>query len=67
MVSMTRKLDKTDLITLFIGALRTESYRYAEILRLEIENRCFTEYEMQLIRNSDYYAHLNGLFENQER
>lgn len=63
LASLAQELTKADLLTLFVSALRTESYRYAEILRHEIKKRYFSEKELRLIRNSDYYNHLNGLFE----
>lgn len=65
MASLTQEFTKADLLTLFMSALRTESYRYAEILRHEIKSRYFSEKELQTIRNSDCYFQLNGLFETQ--
>lgn len=61
--SVTKKFCKADLLILLISALRTESYYYASILRDEIKNRQFSKYEVQAIKNSQFYLQLNGIFE----
>jgi hypothetical protein len=54
---------KTDLLILFLSALKTESYHFAGILKREIQNRHFSEAELLAIRESGFNGRLNGLFE----
>ena len=56
-------LPKVDLFLHFIAALRQECYLYASILRDEIRRRTFTFQEMDSLRNSSFYAMLNGVLE----
>ena len=56
-------LSKETLLIHFISALKTESYRYAALLRNEIQRRSFSHEEVRMIKQSNFYQKLNGLFD----
>jgi hypothetical protein len=56
-------LSKETLLIHFISAFKTESYRYAALLRNEIKRRPFSREEIGMIRQSSFYQKLNGLFD----
>lgn len=56
-------LPKFELFLHFITALRSECYRYASILRDEIQQRSFTGQEVNALRSSSFYPLLNGVLD----
>jgi len=61
--TLVSHMHNSDLFIHLISALRNESYRYAGILSDEIKRRPFSQYEVNTIRNSEFYGLLNGVLD----